>query len=62
MAELEARAIPGSEVWQGVVNPVFSPDGRSLAFLAASDRTLKKIAVSGGASVTLVLSNPVSTV
>jgi serine/threonine-protein kinase len=53
MAELEARAIPGSEVWAATVNPVFSPDGRSLAFYAASDNTLKKIAVSGGASVTL---------
>jgi serine/threonine-protein kinase len=53
MAELEARVIPGSEVWGAAANPVFSPDGRSLVFWAATDLTLKKIAVTGGASVTL---------
>jgi serine/threonine-protein kinase len=53
MSELEARPIPGTETFLTVLNPVFSPDGRSLAFWAASDRTLKKIAVSGGAAVTL---------
>ena len=53
MSELEARPIPGTEAFLAVLNPVFSPDGRSLAFWAASDRTLKKIAVSGGAAVTL---------
>jgi serine/threonine-protein kinase len=53
LSELDARPIPGTETWQGVLNPVFSPDGRSLVFEASSDRTLKKIAVTGGASVTL---------
>jgi serine/threonine-protein kinase len=54
MSELEARPIPGTESFQAVLNPVFSPDGRSVVFLAGgSDRTLKKIAVTGGASVTL---------
>jgi serine/threonine protein kinase/Tol biopolymer transport system component len=53
MSELEARPIPGTEVFQGVLNPVFSPDGKSLVFQAVSDRTLRKIAVTGGASVTL---------
>jgi len=53
LSELDARPIPGTETFQAVVNPVFSPDGRSLAFWAASDRTLKRIAVSGGAAVTL---------
>ena len=53
MSELEARPVPGTETWQTVLNPVFSPDGRSLAFFAVSDLTLKKIAVAGGASVTL---------
>ena len=32
MSELEARPIPGTETAQGVFNPVFSPDGRSIAF------------------------------
>ena len=53
LSELEARPIPGTETWLAAVHPVFSPDGRSLAFWAASDRTIKKIAVSGGAAVTL---------
>jgi eukaryotic-like serine/threonine-protein kinase len=53
MSELDARPIPGTETFQAAVNPVFSPDGRSLAFWAPIDRTLKKIAVSGGAAVTL---------
>src|SRR5204862_172749 len=53
MSELEARPIPGTEVFNGVLNPVFSPDGKSLVFLANSDQTLRKIAVNGGATVTL---------
>ena len=53
MSELEARPIPGTEVFNGVLNPVFSPDGKSLVFLANSDQTLRKIAVTGGATVTL---------
>jgi eukaryotic-like serine/threonine-protein kinase len=57
MSELEARPIPGAESAQGVLNPVFSPDGRSIVF--ASDRMLKKIAVNGGASVTLCTIDPV---
>jgi serine/threonine-protein kinase len=53
LSELEAHPIPGTEIWQNVANPVFSPDGQSLAFFAVSDLTLKKIAVSGGAAITL---------
>jgi len=53
MSELEARAIPGTETGAGVANPVFSPDGRSIAFWSIADQTLKKIAVSGGAAVTI---------
>ncbi len=50
MAELEARAISGTEA---VANPVFSPDGQSLVFWSSGDRTLKKIAVIGGVPVTV---------
>ena len=47
MSDFEARPIPGTDA---AINPVFSPDGQSLAFW--SDSALKRIAVSGGAAVT----------
>jgi len=53
ISDLDARPIAGTETWGGVLEPVFSPDGLSLAFFAASDRTLKKISVNGGAAITL---------
>jgi serine/threonine-protein kinase len=60
MAELDARAIPGTDFGSisGITNPVFSPDGKSLAFYASG--TIKRITVSGGAPVTIcpVTSNP----
>jgi len=34
-------------------HPVFSPDGQALAFHSNRDRTLKRIALSGGAAVTI---------
>ncbi|MGI8619959.1 MAG: protein kinase domain-containing protein [Gemmatimonadaceae bacterium] len=46
--ELDARAIAGTERAQ---NPVFSPDGDWIAFMA--DSRLKKVSVRGGAAVTL---------
>jgi Tol biopolymer transport system component len=45
---VEARPIPGTE---GASIPFFSPDGQSLGFFAGGE--LKKIAVNGGAAVTL---------
>jgi serine/threonine-protein kinase len=44
----ENRPIPGTE---GGRVPVFSPDGRTLAFIA--DRKLKKVSLDGGAPATL---------
>jgi len=58
MSELEARPIQGTEIPQGVLNPVFSPDGRSIAFWSFADQTIKKIAVSGGAAVTICPADP----
>ena len=51
MSDLEARPIPGTQ--QTPSTSVFSPDTRSIAFYAQSDNTIKKIAVSGGAAVTI---------
>ncbi len=53
MSERDAKAIPGTEGHASVTLPVFSPDGRSVAFHATSDQTLKRIGVSGGAAVTI---------
>jgi serine/threonine protein kinase/Tol biopolymer transport system component len=58
MSELEARPIPGAEL-RGIGNPIFSPDGRSLAVSATNSgepnavATIKTLAVSGGAPVTI---------
>jgi serine/threonine-protein kinase len=40
------RAIAGAEHEGGVLNPVFSPDGQSLAFVAGSE--LKRVPLAGG--------------
>ena len=51
MSSLEAHAIPGLD--QGVVNPVFSPDGQALAFFSSNDNAVKRVAIGGGVAVTL---------
>mgnify|MGYP000278569175 CR=1 FL=1 len=53
MSEMSSIAIQGTEIAPGVMNPVFSPDSRSIAFYSNADKTLKRIAVSGGAAVTI---------
>jgi hypothetical protein len=54
MSEVLAKPIAGTESSQGgVTNPVFSPDGRSVAFYSPSEHALKRIAVTGGAAVTI---------
>jgi serine/threonine-protein kinase len=63
MSELEARPIPGTEAatGDGVTSPIFSPDGQSLVYFSGQTRALvgagagnlKRIAVSGGAAVTV---------
>ncbi|MGH9201673.1 MAG: TolB family protein, partial [Vicinamibacterales bacterium] len=53
MSELDARAIQGTEGHRNVTEPAFSPDGRSIAFYAFADQTLKRTAVTGGAAVTI---------
>ena len=44
LSELDAKPIPGTEGFQTITSPTFSPDGLSLAFFAQSDQTLKRIA------------------
>ncbi len=51
LGEFDARPIPGTD--EGAMEPQFSPDGLSLAFYAASDNTVKRIAVTGGIATTV---------
>jgi serine/threonine protein kinase len=48
---LDARLITGTD--QASTQPVFSPDGRWIAYWSSNDRKLKKIAISGGVPVAL---------
>jgi eukaryotic-like serine/threonine-protein kinase len=53
MSENDPRPIQGTENSATVANPVFSPDGKYLAFWSESDHTIKRISVAGGAAVTI---------
>jgi serine/threonine-protein kinase len=54
MSDTAAKTIPGTEAASnGVANPIFSPDGRSIAYYSTGDQALKKISAGGGAPVTL---------
>jgi eukaryotic-like serine/threonine-protein kinase len=62
VSESTARAIPGSDVGttDNLGNPIFAPDGRSIAYWTRRAQTpttmgtLKRIPVTGGTAVTLV--------
>ena len=57
MADMDAKPIVGTA--QDVDTPFFSPDGKWIAFAAVSESKLKKVAVTGGAIVTLAeIDNP----
>src|SRR5262245_55566955 len=46
------RVVPGTDSGAGITNPVFSPDGKAIAFWSA-DQTLKRVPVEGGAAQTI---------
>jgi serine/threonine protein kinase len=58
LSEFDSHAISGSEMvlTGAIANPAFSPDGRSVAFF--DDGAIKRIAVSGGAAVTICPADP----
>jgi eukaryotic-like serine/threonine-protein kinase len=58
LSEFDAHAIPGTESTSFISNPAFSPDGASIAFYALAEHTVKRIAVSGGAAVTICPADP----
>jgi eukaryotic-like serine/threonine-protein kinase len=51
LRELTSTAIQGTEILDGILNPVFSPDSQSIAFYSNAERAVKRIAVSGGSPV-----------
>src|SRR5215813_12399443 len=51
MAALDARPMEGTNL--DAADPFFSPDGKWLGFYAVAERKLKKIAITGGAAVTV---------
>jgi Tol biopolymer transport system component len=54
MSEPEATPIAGAESPGDVAtSPVFSPDGRSIAFWSGADRMLKRVPVGGGRAATI---------
>jgi eukaryotic-like serine/threonine-protein kinase len=58
LADLGVRLVQGSDSGVGLtgaMTPVFSPDGRSIAFFAGS---FKKIALDGGSAITLADGDP----
>ncbi len=52
MADMEPR-LARVDSANAVLSPVFSPDGMSVAFWSGVDQTIKRVAVSGGAAITI---------
>src|SRR5262245_7433717 len=54
LSDFEVKPIPGTEVLLGQSNdPVFSPDGNSIAYVAGRPASIKRVAITGGAPVTI---------
>jgi len=53
MSEPDVKAMPGTERYLGLREPVFSPDGASIVFYALADQTLKMATVTGDTVTTI---------
>jgi eukaryotic-like serine/threonine-protein kinase len=54
MSEFTARPVSGVDATQGgLVNPIFSPDGQSIAYYSGTELAIKRVAISGGAPTTV---------
>lgn len=56
MVEMGAHPVAGTSL--DVMSPFFSPDGQWIGFYSFQDSTLKKIALSGGAPLTICKADP----
>ena len=48
LGEFESRVITGTAPGEGISSPVFSPDGRALAYVSAAENAIKRIPIEGG--------------
>jgi hypothetical protein len=53
MSELEAQPVRGTEEHVGLSEPVFAPDGESIAFWTPLDRSIKRIGLDGGSATSI---------
>jgi serine/threonine-protein kinase len=53
IGQSQSTPIAGTLTAQGITNPVFSPDGRSIAYWSGADQAFKRVPVEGGTPVTL---------
>lgn len=58
LAEFDAHVIPGSDATSPISTPTFSPDGGWIAFYVLGERTVKRIALSGGTPETICPADP----
>jgi len=58
LSQTESKPIAGSDQIANGVEPVFSPDGQSVAFASVIDRTLKRVPVTGGVGLSLCPIDP----
>src|SRR5262249_24564835 len=52
MSDSDAVPIRGTDFAGGLANPVFSPDGQSIAFFSGGE--IKKVSISGGTAISVV--------
>jgi hypothetical protein len=48
VGDFESRVITGTAPGEGINSPVFSPDGRALAYVSAAENAIKRIPIEGG--------------
>ena len=53
VSEAQPVAVPGPLAGRGIANPVFSPDGQSIAYWAQDGSVLQRVSVTGGVPMTI---------